>query len=58
MKSAKKAETPCANEGCGRAAEEGSRLCAECSLEWSLFHREARRPEPRLPENPRIESAR
>jgi hypothetical protein len=35
-------ETLCANGGCGRAAEEDSRLCAECNLEWSLFHRETR----------------
>ena len=32
----------CANEGCERIAEEGSVLCAECSLEWALFHRELR----------------
>ena len=32
----------CANEGCGRAAEEGGRFCASCGLEWSLFHRDAR----------------
>lgn len=32
----------CANEGCRRGAEEGSRLCASCDLEWTLFHRERR----------------
>jgi hypothetical protein len=36
------ARTPriCANEGCGRPAEDG--LCENCALERSLFHREER----------------
>ncbi len=35
----------CANEGCGRSAEET--YCDACALEWSLFHREERRRGPR-----------
>jgi hypothetical protein len=42
MKDEKQDERRCANEGCERNAEEGSVLCAECNLEWSLFHREFR----------------
>jgi len=36
------AQTPgvCANEGCGRPAENG--LCDNCALERALFHREER----------------
>ena len=40
-----KDEQLCANEGCPRVAEGGSRLCASCDLEWSLFHRDARERE-------------
>jgi hypothetical protein len=42
MTSMKPPERRCANEGCERIAEPDSLLCSECSLEWSLFHREVR----------------
>jgi hypothetical protein len=36
----------CANEGCGRPAE--GLYCDACALEYSLFHREQRRPAARI----------
>ena len=33
----------CANEGCGRPADDGSRFCASCGLEWMLLRRDRRR---------------
>jgi rRNA maturation endonuclease Nob1 len=42
MKDLKEKKTRCANEGCGKLAEEGSQFCASCGLEWTLFHRDAR----------------
>lgn len=33
----------CANEGCGKPAEESSRFCASCGLEWMLLRRDTRR---------------
>jgi rRNA maturation endonuclease Nob1 len=42
MKDSKEKKTRCANEGCGKIAEEGSQFCASCGLEWMLFHRDAR----------------
>lgn len=36
----------CGNEGCGRPAEDGSRFCASCGLEWMLLRRDARREAP------------
>jgi hypothetical protein len=36
----------CANEGCGKPADDGSRFCASCGLEWMLLRRD-RRGEPR-----------
>ena len=36
----------CANEGCGKPAEEGSRFCASCGLEWMLLRRDTRREAP------------
>jgi hypothetical protein len=36
----------CANEGCGKPPEDGSRFCASCGLEWMLLRRDARE-EPR-----------
>lgn len=35
----------CSNEGCGRPAPVGERLCEICGLEWALFRRD-RRAEP------------
>jgi hypothetical protein len=32
----------CANEGCGKPADEGSRFCASCGLEWMLLRRDTR----------------
>lgn len=32
----------CQNDACPRPAEPMEGLCAVCSLEWSLFHREER----------------
>ena len=37
-----KTET-CANEGCGKPAEEDSAYCAACGLEWMLLRRDRRR---------------
>jgi len=42
MKDAREKKNRCANEGCGKPAEEGSLFCASCGLEWSLFHRDVR----------------
>jgi hypothetical protein len=42
MKDEKEKKTLCVNEGCRKPAEEGSVSCADCGLEWTLFHREAR----------------
>ena len=42
MKDSKQKKTRCANEGCGKLAEEGSPFCASCGLEWALFHRDER----------------
>jgi hypothetical protein len=41
----------CGNEGCGKPAEDGSRFCASCGLEWMLLRRDARRevPADRMP---------
>ena len=33
----------CANEGCGKPADEGSRFCASCGLDWMLRRRDTRR---------------
>ena len=49
----------CANEGCGKPVEDGSRFCAACGLDWMLLRRDTRRQAnviggPRsLPEPPR-----
>ena len=32
----------CANEGCGKPADDGSRFCASCGLEWMLLRRDRR----------------
>ena len=42
MKTGKEERRPCANEGCGRAAEADSRFCETCCLEWTLFRRDTR----------------
>ena len=42
MKNEKEDSKVCANPGCDRPADRDSSLCDSCSLEWSLFHREAR----------------
>jgi rRNA maturation endonuclease Nob1 len=36
----------CANEGCGKPAEEDSRFCASCGLEWMLLRRDTREKPP------------
>ena len=43
MKDEKEKPTRCANEGCGRPADEDSRFCASCGLEWMLLRRDTRR---------------
>jgi len=48
MEDLKEKKTRCANEGCGRLAEGGTRCCASCGLEWTLFHRDARQPKPEI----------
>jgi hypothetical protein len=36
-------ETPrCANEGCRKPADDDSRYCAACGLEWMLLRRDER----------------
>jgi hypothetical protein len=32
----------CANEGCGKPADDGSRFCPSCGLEWMLLRRDTR----------------
>jgi hypothetical protein len=36
----------CSNEGCVRPAEPGEDYCSVCCLEWNLFRRDERRPQP------------
>ena len=36
----------CANEGCVRLPEPGGEFCSVCCLEWNLFRRDERRPQP------------
>ena len=42
MKNEEEKAPRCANEGCARPAEEGSRFCGSCGLEWMLLRRDAR----------------
>jgi hypothetical protein len=47
MKNEKEKAPRCANEGCGRPADDGSRFCASCGLEWMLLRRDTRWDEAR-----------
>ena len=42
MKNEKETAPRCANEGCGRPADDGSCFCASCGLEWMLLRRDMR----------------
>ena len=46
MKNEKEEKPRCANEGCGKPADDDSRYCAGCGLEWMLLRRDARRESP------------
>jgi hypothetical protein len=39
----------CASEGCRRPAEPGDRFCETCSIEWTLYRRDARVRAPVTP---------
>jgi hypothetical protein len=43
MKNEEEKAPRCANEGCGRPADEGCSFCATCGLEWMLLRRDTRR---------------
>jgi hypothetical protein len=47
MKDEKEKPSRCANEGCGKPADDGSRFCASCGLEWMLLRRDRRGDEAR-----------
>jgi hypothetical protein len=46
MKTKKKQQRTCANEGCPREPAEGRRLCDTCELEWALYRRDLRTAAP------------